>query len=44
MTITISPFVLGIIVTLLSEFLAFVILLIVYAIKHSRKTHENTSN
>jgi hypothetical protein len=39
MTITISPFVLGVIVTLASEFVAFII----YAIIYSVKTHRNAS-
>ena len=45
MTITINPFVLGIIVTITSEILALIILMIVIAVKESkRKTNRNKSN
>lgn len=40
MTIYISPFVMGIICTIGAEFLV----LMLYAIVHSLKTHRNTSN
>ena len=40
MTFTIDPFVAGIICTLLCEFIAFIVTIIVYAFK----THKNTSN
>lgn len=43
MTITISPFVLGIICTIGSEILAFILLIIFLAIKHSLKTRRNAS-
>ncbi len=39
MTITISPFVLGIIATLTSEFIAFII----YALVYTAKTRRNKS-
>lgn len=44
MTITISPFVLGIICTLGSEFLALILLIIFSTIKNSVKTRRNASN
>ena len=43
MTITISPFVLGVICTLGSEILAFIIVIIISMIKHSLKTRRNAS-
>lgn len=43
MTITISPFVLGVICTIGSEILAFILLLVVSAIRHSVKTRRNAS-
>ena len=43
MTITISPFVCGILATIGSEILAFIICLIISAIKHSVKTRRNAS-
>ncbi len=43
MTIVISEFVLGIITTILAEIGAFIILSVIVAINHKRKTHQNTS-
>lgn len=43
MTITISPFVLGVICTLGSEILAFIIIIIISMITHSLKTRRNAS-
>ena len=45
MTFTINPFVLGIIVTIASELLALVILIIAIALKEMKRsrTHENMS-
>ena len=43
MTITISPFVLGIICTICSEILAFILLIFIIAIKNSLKSRRNAS-
>ena len=44
MNIYISPFVLGVICTIVCEILAFFLLIFFIAIKNSLKSHRNTSN
>lgn len=43
MTITINPFVLGVICTIGSEILAFILLAIIVAIRNSAKSNRNAS-
>ena len=44
MTVTINPFVAGIICTIGSEILAFILLILFIAIRNSLKTRGNASN
>lgn len=44
MNIYISPFVLGVICTLGSEIIAFILTVMIFSVRHSVKTRRNASN